>query len=162
MIHYVEGDIHLTGAAVIAHGLAAMDPMTKGLAKTLHEQYPAMHKDFHHWCRTQHPKPGDIWMWGGAGGRRIVCMITQEGGYGHGARPGQATVAHVSHALRALTKMAAAEGFTSIALPRVATGVGGLDWDMVRPVVEERLGSLPIPIYVYSTFHAGQAADEPS
>jgi hypothetical protein len=29
------------------------------------------------------------------------------------------------------------------------------------PVLEERLGALGIPVYVYSEFHAGEAATEP-
>ena len=65
-------------------------------------------------------------------------------------------------ALRALVHLADTEGFASLALPRLATGVGGLDWSDVRPVIEERLGGLGIPVYVYSEFHAGQQAEEPT
>ena len=161
MIYQVSGDILLSGAQAIAHGVAPKDPMNQGLALSLHEKYPAMHKDYHHWCNQHHPDPGAAWMWGGADGVRIVNLLTQEGGYGHGARPGKATLKHVSDALRALAKMAASESFTSIAVPRLATGVGGLDWDEVWPVVQDRLGDLDIPVYVYTEFHAGQPASEP-
>jgi O-acetyl-ADP-ribose deacetylase (regulator of RNase III) len=161
VIHYVSGDILLTGAHVLAHGVAPNDPMTHGLALSLHEQYPAMHKDFHHWCSQSHPKPGAAWMWGGTGGVRVVSLLTQEGGYGHGARPGLATTKHVRDAVKALAEMAADEGFSSIALPRLATGAGGLDWSDVQPIIEERLGALDIPVIVYRQFHAGQRAEEP-
>lgn len=49
-------------------------------------------------------------------------------------------------ALRALARMTASERFAP--LPRIATGVGALDWSDVRPVVQERLD------------HAGQTARE--
>jgi len=49
MIYQVSGDILLTQAQMIAHGIAPNDPMNQGLALSLHEQYPSMHKDFHHW-----------------------------------------------------------------------------------------------------------------
>jgi O-acetyl-ADP-ribose deacetylase (regulator of RNase III) len=160
MIKHVEGDILLSKAQVIAHGVAAMDPMNQGLAKSLHETYPAMHKDFHHWCHQHHPKPGEAWMWGGADGLRIVNLITQEGGYGHGAKPGSATLQHVNHALKALHKMATRENFTSIALPRLATGVGSLDWDDVEPLIKKHLNDLNIPIYLYTVYHAGIAGKE--
>jgi O-acetyl-ADP-ribose deacetylase (regulator of RNase III) len=160
MIKTVEGDILLSNAQVIAHGIAAMDPMNQGLAKSLHEKFPAMHKDFHHWCHQAHPKSGEAWMWGAPGGVRIVNLITQDGGYDHGSKPGPATVSNVSSALKALAKMAKAEKFTSIALPRVATGVGGLDWAEVEPLIERHLGDLEIPVYVYEVFHAGTPAAE--
>ena len=49
----------------------------------------------------------------------------------------------------------------SLALPKLATGVGGLDWADVFPLVRQYLGDLPIPIFVYTTYHKGQQATEP-
>ncbi|MCX7101871.1 MAG: hypothetical protein NTX38_10390 [Methylobacter sp.] len=57
-------------------------------------------------------------------------------------------------------KIIATEKFTSIALPRIATGVGDLDWDDVLPLIENRLGGLAIPVYIYVAYIAGKAADE--
>jgi len=53
--------------------------MNQGLALSLHERYPAMHKDFHLWCHQQHSKPGEAWAWGGAEGVGIINLLTQEG-----------------------------------------------------------------------------------
>ena len=52
------------------------------------------------------------------------------------------------------------QGYTSLALPHLATGVGGLDWNEVAPLVEQHLGDLGIPVIVYFGYHAGVAADE--
>ncbi len=162
MIIEVEGDILLTTAQVIAHGIAPNDPMNQGLALSLHERYPAMHKDFHHWCHTAHPKHGEAWLWGGADGIKIINLLTQEGGYGANKNPGKATEANVNHALRALKKILIKEKFESVALPKLATGVGGLDWDQVYPLIKSQLGELEIPVYVYVVFHQGQKAKETS
>jgi O-acetyl-ADP-ribose deacetylase (regulator of RNase III) len=161
MLYEVSGDILLSKAHAVAHGVAANDPMNQGLALSLHERYPSMHKDFHHWCHVNHPGPGEAWMWGGAGNVRIVNLLTQEGGYGHGGRPGKASTKSVSDSLKALAKMVKKEGFTSLALPRLATGVGGLDWSDVKPLVEQRLGGLDIPVYLYTEYHTGEQAEEP-
>ena len=161
MIYEVAGDILQTDAAAIAHGVAANDPMKQGLAAALHERYPAMHKDFHHWCRQQHPKLGSAWIWSGAGGVRIVNLITQEGGYEHGSKPQQASAASVNHSLRALRKIIADEKLASVALPRLATGVGGLDWDDVRPLIEIQLADVGANIYVYRDYVPGKKAVEP-
>lgn len=160
MIKKVEGDILLSDAQVIVHGVAANDPMNQGLAKALHEKYPVMHKDFHHWCHQHHPKPGAAWLWAGLDGIRIVNLITQNGGYGHGAHPEKATLSNVKHALKALHKMALKEKFDSMALPRLATGVGGLEWNDVEPLIENSLGDLDIPVYIYEVFRPGVKVKE--
>ena len=50
----------------------------------------------------------------------------------------------------------------SVALPRLATGVGGMDWKDVRPLIEQHLAPLRIPVIVYATYAAGRAAEEPA
>jgi O-acetyl-ADP-ribose deacetylase (regulator of RNase III) len=159
MIHQVSGDILLSQCQVIAHGVAPNDNFNHGLAHSLREAWPAMYKDFRHYCHTTHPKTGELWAWMGADGRRVVALFTQEE-EGHGGHPGKASTSHVAHALKALRKLAVAEKFTSIALPRLATGVGGLQWHDVEPLVREQLGDLGIPVYVYTTYRRGEQARE--
>lgn len=160
MIYEVSGDILLSNTRVLAHGVAPNDNFGQGLALSLREMWPAMYKDFRHYCHMSHPKSGDLWIWAGADGKRIVNLLTQEGAYDHGAKPGRATLANVNHVLRKLHKTAEEENFPNLALPRIATGVGGLDWHDVFPLIKEHLGGLHIPIFVYSEFHAGVRADE--
>jgi O-acetyl-ADP-ribose deacetylase (regulator of RNase III) len=161
MLKEVQGDILLSGAGTIAHGVAPNDPFSQGLALSLREKAPALYKDFRHYCHMQHPKPGTLWTWVGADGIRIVNLFTQEAAEGHhGGKPGRASVTHVAHALKALRQLAEAENLRSIALPRLATGVGGLTWEVVQPLVVQHLDGLHIPVYVYSTFHAGMKAAE--
>lgn len=161
MIREVEGDILLSKAEVIAHGVAPNDHFDSGLALALRENWPAMVKDFRHFCQERHPKAGEIWFWWAANGLAIVNLLTQEGAYGHGEKPGPATLVHVHHALKALAKFIRQEGVTSIALPRLATGVGGLDWAEVKPLIAQHLGNLGIPVYVYAVYRKNVAAMEP-
>jgi O-acetyl-ADP-ribose deacetylase (regulator of RNase III) len=160
MIHEVSGDILLTKAQALAHGIAPNDPFDQGLARALREQWPAMHKDYHHYANQTHPKPGELWIWG-ASGKRIFTLLTQEGGFEHGARPGRATLGNVNHCLRRLRHELEKERITSLALPRLATGVGQLEWEEVRPLIDKHLGHLPLPIFVYTTYKPGVQAVEP-
>ena len=161
MIHEVSGDILKSRAQAIAHGVAPNDDFHTGLALSLREHAPALYKDFRHYCQSTHPKSGGLWTWTGADGRRIVNLFTQDGAEGHhGGKPGKATLSNVRHAMKALRAEIEAQKISSLALPRLATGVGGLAWDDVRPVVYEHLADAGIPVYVYTTFHAGVAADE--
>lgn len=161
MLYKVRGDILKTRAQVIVQGVSANDPMDQGLAKSLHDLFPEMHKAFHRWCHQHHPKPGAAWHWQTPlPDKVIVNLVTREGGYGHGARPGRAKLKHVNHSLHALRKMIADEGFGSVALPRLASGIGGLDWAEVWSLMENQLGELQIPIYVYTVFRPGERAEE--
>ena len=92
-------------------------------------------------------------------GKVIVNLFTQEGAYHHGEKPGRASTKHVHHALTELRKLIDSESFTSVAVPKVATGVGGLSWEEVYPLIQQHLGDLSIPVYVYTTYHKGQQAE---
>jgi len=52
------------------------------------------------------------------------------------------------------------EKIKRVALPRLATGVGGLDWKEVKPLIEKHLGHLSVLIYVYATYQSGVEAKE--
>ena len=160
MIREVHGDILLSGAQAIAHGVSPNDNFAQGLALALREQWPALYKDFRHYCHDAHPKPGDAWLWGAADGTRIISLMTQESAYGHGEKPGVASLPNVNHALRSLHKLVQSEGIKSLALPRLATGVGRLDWEDVFPLLGEHLGGLGIPVYVYTRYEKGVRATE--
>lgn len=164
MIREVTGDILLSRAHLIAHGVAPHDDFKNGLALALRERFPGLYKDFRHWCKTSSPKPGQVWVWSGVaeGGKtvHIACLLTQEPPTHEGAHPGRAKTSYVNKALHALHKLVESERYESVALPRLATGVGALDWNEVRPLVDESLGDLPIPVFVYTTFQKGVAANE--
>jgi O-acetyl-ADP-ribose deacetylase (regulator of RNase III) len=160
MIHEVSGDILLSGAAAIAHGVAPNDHFTNGLALALREKWPAMTKSFHHYVNQCHPKPGEIWSWGGLD-FTVYTLLTQEGEHNHGSKPGPASTANVNHCLRRLRHEIEKGKVQSLALPRLATGLGGLDWKDVFPIVKSQLGELDIPIFVYSKYEPGVAAVEP-
>ncbi|MCX6118447.1 MAG: Appr-1-p processing protein [Proteobacteria bacterium] len=160
MIYEVSGDILLSGAQAIAHGVAPNDHFDSGLALSLREKWPALAKDFRHYAHQVHPKSGELWMWGAVGGVRIFNLMTQEGEHAHGAKPGKATFSNVNHALRRLRHELEKEKISSLALPALATGVGGISWKDVKPLIQENLGDLNIPIYVYSTYQKNVKATE--
>jgi O-acetyl-ADP-ribose deacetylase (regulator of RNase III) len=160
MIKEVTGDIVLSKAGAVAHGIAPNDHFAGGLALALRERWPGMYKDFRHYCQVSSPKPGELWSWAGPEGVRIVSLFTQEPPASQGTNPGKARIESVNHCLKALRKAITTEQFTSVALPRLATGVGGLDWHEVKPLIDKHLGDAPIPIYVYSTYQPGVQARE--
>lgn len=160
MIFKVEGDILLTKASAIVQGVGINDPMDKGLALALSNQFPEMYTDFNRWCHQHNTRPGEAWLWKGTNKIRIVNLITQDTIDSHDYCLGKATLNNVKHSLDALVKIILKEKITSIALPKLATGSGDLDWDDVWPLIESSLRDINIPVYVYISYHAGQQAKE--
>jgi O-acetyl-ADP-ribose deacetylase (regulator of RNase III) len=160
MIHEVSGDILLTEAQAIAHGIAPNDHFDSGLALVLKQDWPALYKDFRHFLHTNHPKPGGLWVWTGADGKRVINLFTQEPALSEHAKPQKATYANLNHCLRELHKFVETEGIQSLAIPRIGTGVGGLEWAEVEPILKAHLGGLSIPVYVYTSYKKGVKAAE--
>jgi len=57
MIQEVEGDILLSKAGAVAHGVAPHDNFANGLALALREQWPAMYKDLNMLARWLNLNP---------------------------------------------------------------------------------------------------------
>jgi O-acetyl-ADP-ribose deacetylase (regulator of RNase III) len=159
MITKVHGDILLTDAQAIAHGIAPYDHFNQGLALALRERHPAMAKDFRHYCHQQNPKAGQAWLWAGPE-RVIINLMTQEPARDNKAHPGKATTHNINRALKELRGIIEGEGLKSIALPKLATGVGGLDWSDVEPLIEKYLSDLKIPVIVYEAYEKDKKAAE--
>ena len=159
MITKVHGDILLSEAKAIAHGVAPNDHFDQGLALALRERFPAMAKDFRHYCHLQNPKPGNAWLWAGPE-KVVVNLMTQESAPDNKAHPGKASIQNINHALKSLCGLIEEHGITSIALPRLATGVGGLEWNDVEPLIEKHLGDLKIPVVIYNSYGKGEKAVE--
>ena len=141
----VTGDLLLSDAKAIAHSVAPNDHFDQGLALALRERWPAMVKDFRHFCREKGAKTGDVWVWTAPTGQRFISLLTQEPAAHEGSHPGKASLENLRHAVHALKKVVADEKITSLALPRLATGVGGLKWPDVKAVLSETFSALPVP-----------------
>ena len=159
MISKVTGDILLSDAQAIAHGVAPHDHFNQGLALALRENHPAMAKDYRHYCHVQNPKPGHAWLWAGPE-RVVICLMTQEPAPSSQAHPGKATTHNVNRALRELAAVIKQQNIASLALPKLATGVGGLSWDEVEPLINQHLSDVGIPVFVYDKYEKGRKADE--
>ena len=52
VLHKSTGDILMSRDQAIAHGVGPHDNFAQGLALSLRERWPAMYKDFRHYCRS--------------------------------------------------------------------------------------------------------------
>jgi O-acetyl-ADP-ribose deacetylase (regulator of RNase III) len=152
MIIEVEGDINLSSANAIAHVVAPNDEFKSGFAHSLRESWPALYKDFRHYCRQEHPKPGAVWGWKGAESSTIYSLMAQEAAEGHNSHPGKASLPSLNKALSELKHLCETEHYKTLALTRLATGVGGLEWKDVKPMIDKHFKDSNIRVYVYKVY----------
>ena len=160
MLISVKGDILFTGAQAIVQGVGVRDPMDRGLALQLKNQYPLLFKDFDRWCYQHDTQPGEAWLWEAPDKRRIINLITHENTLERENHYYKATLKHIKHTLAALVKIIHHEKLASLAFPKMGTGLGDLDWDDVRPLIEQQLGHLAIPVFIYEKYCPGQRGEE--
>jgi O-acetyl-ADP-ribose deacetylase (regulator of RNase III) len=149
-VHFVAGDLFANrhNAEALAHGCNCAGSMGAGIAVGFRQRYPEMFEEYRRRCRAKPPEftLGSVFLWREESKPAVFNLGTQP-------RPGRgATYTAVEEALRAMRQTADAEGITSVAMPRIAAGYGGLSWEKVRAIVEAVFADWPGTVYVYEEF----------
>ncbi len=151
-IQFVTGDLFANRfkAQAFAHGCNCAGSMGAGIAVGFKERYPAMFEEYRKRCKADPPTftLGGVFFWRDDGKPAVFNLGTQP-------RPGRgATYPAVEAALRAMRTTADAEGITSIAMPRIAAGYGGLSWKKVKALIQAAFAEWPGTVSVYEEFRA--------
>lgn len=153
MIKEVYGNIIWSKSDAIVQGIAQNEDFSEGLASSVKEEWPAIEEDFKQCCCNHGLKQGDVWEWENASGVNVMNLVT------HGDSK-KASLGSLDDSLSCLASLVKKRGLKSLAIPKVGTDVGNLDWREVKPLIEKHLGELEIPVYLYSIFHKNIAAVE--
>jgi O-acetyl-ADP-ribose deacetylase (regulator of RNase III) len=149
-INFVSGDIFLNEhhAQAFAHGCNCQGVMGAGIAVRFKKEYPEMFNEYRHRCKTT-PRQfnlGDAFLWKEKEKPFVFNLGTQES-------PGRhATYQAVEKALLNMMRQADVEGITSIAIPRIGAGYGGLNWEKVREVIEKGFEKWSGDLFVYEGY----------
>ena len=140
-IRYVSGDLFDNEHEVraFAHGCNCQGSMGAGVAKTFRARYPQMFEEYRGRCKTipRQFNLGDCWLWKEDSRPSVFNLGTQEGFW-----RARASYEAIETASGEMQRRANAEGITSIAIPRIGVGYGGLSWKKVRAIVESVFGGL--------------------
>jgi len=143
-VEYRTGNLFSTEAPAIAQGCNCQGLMGAGIAVQFQRRYPEMYQEYRTRCKTGLFNPGDVWAWkeeGVPGAKLILNLGTQD-------YPGPH--ARTEWLEEALKKALALPGLTSVALPRIGCGLGGLEWEKVQEVIERLGKSSSVTLIVYT------------
>lgn len=150
MIHYLEGDIFRSPAQVITNAVNTMGVMGKGVALEFKNRYPDMFAAYRTACEQKLLTIGKLMLWQAAD-YRILLFPTKE----NWRNPSK--IEYIEAGLDKFARAYEGKNIRSVAFPCLGCGNGGLDWEAVRPLMENYLGGLPIPVYVYLKKFEGEA-----
>ncbi len=150
-IEFVCGDLFANHfkAHALAHGCNCQGSMGAGIATGFRERYPEMFAEYRRRCKSQ-PRLfnlGDAFLWKIEGRPLVFNLGTQESVW-----RARASYEAIESALKSMREQADREGITSIAVPRIGTGYGGLSWKKVRAIIEKEFGDWHGTLYVYEDF----------
>lgn len=148
-IHFVKGDICLTGAQSILLGLNARGQAdVNPLETTLRDQHPVFFSEYRRMARNN--ALPTLWVFRESQPWFIGVVLRDS------AR-GIVRLRLLEQALTTLRLEWQREGLESIA---VAPLGDELEWPALKGLLEELLIYIPIPIFVYEEYIPGQKADE--
>lgn len=149
----LEGDLLLSEAQVLAHGVNCLGVMGSGIALPIKRRNMQMFETYRHLCKTKQLVPGGYYL-EKSSSPWILNLATQKDLTG-------AKIEYIKQAFELIARDYEKEGMQSIAMPTIGCGLGRLKWNEVKSLFFDILEPLPIPIYVYENFISDLKANEP-
>jgi len=142
MIKYIKGDMFSSPAQVLVNTVNLDGVMGKGIALKFKQLYPDMFNKYQTYCEKKLLEIGKLWIYKSET-KWILNFPTKV----HWRNPSK--VEYIEKGLQKFVDTYKEKEITSIAFPKLGCGNGGLEWEIVKPIMDKYLKNLPIDIYVY-------------
>jgi O-acetyl-ADP-ribose deacetylase (regulator of RNase III) len=139
MMRFTTGDILAFSAEALVNTVNCVGIMGRGIALQFKNAYPENFKAYAAACERDEVQPGHMFVFetGKFLPRFIINFPTKR----HWR--GKSRIEDVEAGLVALREEIVNKGIRSIAIPPLGSGLGGLDWKQVRPLITATLANLP-------------------
>ena len=140
MIRSVTGDILEASAEALVNTVNCVGVMGRGIALQFKKVFPDNFREYVAACRRGDVKPGRMGVFetGGASGPRYIVNFPTKRHW-----RGKSRIEDIDAGLKALVAEVQVRGIRSIAIPPLGSGLGGLSWSEVRPMIERAFADLP-------------------
>ena len=141
-----SGNLFDAGTEALCCTVNCVGVMGRGIALEFKHRYPEMFKEYANLCKRGFIQVGKVWIWWNpepGNPRYIINFPTKE----HWRNPSK--LEWISAGLADLNNRVMMIGIESIAIPALGCANGGLRFEDVRPLIEEKLNDLEIPVLLY-------------
>ena len=139
-----NGDIFNSKCEALVNPVNIKGVMGKGLALAFKTKYPAHFANYQRACKSGEMTTDKVLAYQEKNGPMIICLATKDDWRD------SSKIEYVSAGLDDLANQIKALGIRSVAIPKLGCGLGGLDWNRVRPLIAEKMSSLDgISVEIY-------------
>ncbi|MEU8086024.1 macro domain-containing protein [Micromonospora sp. NPDC049101] len=160
MIIIAQGNLLTADAEALVNAVNTVGVMGKGIALQFKSAYPANYAAYRAACAAKEIKLGHMFLFDSARpgpGRYVINFPTK----GHWRTSSKVT--DVQAGLGDLVRVVRAHGISSIAVPALGCGNGGLDWGEVRPLLERTFAALAdVRVLLFPPGGATDGSNSPS
>lgn len=136
MIRFKVGDIVAEDAEALVNAVNCVGVMGRGIALQFKRAFPENFRAYAEACNRGDVRPGNMFVFetGAITNPRYIINFPTKRHW-----RGRSRIEDVEAGLNALGKLIRERGIRSIAVPALGSGLGGLEWSVVRPRIEEAL-----------------------
>lgn len=146
MIHYLTGDLFESQAEALVNTVNLLGVMGKGVALQFKTNFPQNFKLYKNACKEKEIAIGKLFVTreNSIFGERIIINFPTKTDW---RKPSE--YAYIEQGLDDLVRVINDNNISSIAIPPLGAGNGGLNWGNVKALIEQKLSNLDTEIYVY-------------
>lgn len=135
MIEYATGNLLQSGTEALVNTVNCIGYMGKGIALQFKKAFPENFTAYQRACKAGKVKPGYMFIFetGTLTNPKYIINFPTKRHWREKSK-----VQYIEAGLDALVKDVKSLGIQSIAVPPLGTGYGGLDWPIIRPMIEEK------------------------
>lgn len=147
MIIYKKGNILESEADALVNTVNTQGVMGKGIALQFKNAFPSNYKIYQDICRNGDFQIGDLLIVeenGLISGKKIIINFPTKTSW---RKPSE--YSYIEKGLEKLVQVIEDKKFNSIAIPPLGSGNGGLNWEIVKKMIEDKMSHLPIDVFIY-------------
>ncbi|WP_244201293.1 type II toxin-antitoxin system antitoxin DNA ADP-ribosyl glycohydrolase DarG [Paraburkholderia rhynchosiae] len=147
MIRYTSGNILHADVEAVVNTVNCVGIMGRGIALQFKNAYPENFAAYARACKAEEVQPGRMFVYdmGGLTNPRFIINFPTKRHW-----KGKSRMEDIESGLVDLERVIRRKGIRSIAIPPLGAGLGGLDWNQVKPRIEQAMASMDdVDVRVY-------------
>lgn len=148
MIEYTKGNLLEADVEALVNTVNTVGVMGKGIALQFKQAYPNVFKAYEKACRAKEVNTGEMFIVSTESmfnPKYVINFPTKQ------HWKGKSKMEYIDTGLKALVEDIKRIDIKSIAIPPLGCGNGGLNWDEVRPKIEQTFSAIPdVRVLVYA------------